>query len=56
MLEQAPSPGSRLSPGDTVTLTVGVFVEEPPPDDGSGGTGDPGGTGGETETPTPRTQ
>ncbi len=31
VLDQAPSPGSRLSPGDTVTLTVGSFTE---PDDG----------------------
>ena len=30
VLDQAPSPGSRLSPGDTVTLTVGVYT---PPDD-----------------------
>jgi len=27
VLAQAPSPGSRLSPGQRVTLTVGVFVE-----------------------------
>ena len=27
VLEQAPSPGSQLSPGDTVTLTVGSFTE-----------------------------
>lgn len=33
VLDQAPSPGSRLSPGDTVTLTVGEFTA--PPDDGS---------------------
>ncbi len=29
VLDQAPSPGSRLSPGDTVTLTVGSFTEPP---------------------------
>ena len=38
VLDQAPSPGSRLSPGDRVTLTVGVFTE-PPPDNGGGGGG-----------------
>ncbi|MFN8149580.1 MAG: PASTA domain-containing protein [Solirubrobacterales bacterium] len=38
VLDQAPSPGSRLSPGDTVTLTVGNYVE-PDDDGGSGGTG-----------------
>ncbi len=32
VLDQAPSPGSRLSPGDTVTLTAGSFTA--PPDDG----------------------
>jgi len=33
VLEQAPPAGTRLSPGDRVTLTVGTFVEpEPEPD------------------------
>lgn len=49
---QAPSPGAKLSPGDRVTLTVGVFVE-PPPDSGSGGTG---GTGDTTTVPEDSTQ
>lgn len=52
VLDQAPSPGSRLSPGDTVTLTVGVFVEPDDPDDGgSGGTGTTTTTDGERRAP-----
>lgn len=39
VLAQAPSPGSNLSPGDRVTLTVGAFTAPPA---GGGGTADAG--------------
>ena len=31
----AQAPGGRQSPGTTITITIGVYVE-PPPDDGGG--------------------
>ena len=46
VLAQAPSGGTKLSPGDRVTLTVGDFTA--PPDTGGDTTGD--GTGGGTAT------